>query len=87
MKNSQKECLWLGAFRYYLGRMTIAVSEFTELLIQEWPNLPEKTKYLIKSELEDAFKDDDLDRLQNNDYKRLGHDCDRREWQKVRNLK
>ena len=74
--------LWHGAFNYYCGRATIAVSAFIDDLIKNWPRLSEKARYLIERDLEREFAQDDEDRRHN----RLGHDCDRKEWEKVRRL-
>ena len=78
--------VWMGAFQYWCGRKTIAVSGFIEVLIQEWSNLPENVRAFIERDLERAFAEDDAQRLSGNDYKRLGHDCDRAEWSRVRAL-
>ncbi len=86
MTESQLECLWHGAFSYWCGRKTIAVNTFTELLIQEWPNLSGRTKFFIQRDLEQDFLEDDEDRMTDNCCKRLGHDCDRKQWEKVRAL-
>lgn len=86
MTESQLENLWYGAFSYYCGRMTIAVSTFTELLVQEWPNLSARTKFFIQRDLEAAFIQDDEDRRISNRCKRLGDNCDRKQWEKVRDL-
>jgi len=86
MTESQLETLWYGAFSYYCGRMTIAVSTFTELLIQEWPKLSERTKFFIQRDLEKAFDEDDEARKNEESYKRLGDNCDRAQWEKVRAL-
>ena len=86
MNNNQLTTLWLGSFRYHLGRKTYAVSEFCELLIQEWANLPEITKTLISKELENTFIRDDMDRAYGQSILPLGMDCDRKEWEKVRKL-
>lgn len=85
MNDRNKPTLWLGAFRYYLGRMSYAVSDFCDLLIREWPNLDEHTKSLIRKELEEAVK---LDALERSDcgrslHARLGMDCDRDDWVRV----
>lgn len=80
MTNLQTLTLWLGAFRYYLGRQTYAVSDFCELLAQEWSNLDSHTQTLILKELREAIKDDDEDRLKDKGFHRLGDDCDRVEW-------
>jgi len=78
--------LWHGAFNYYCGRATIAVSAFIDDLIKNWPRLSEKARYLIERDLERAFLEDDDLRANGASYNRLGHDCDRKEWEKVRRL-
>ncbi len=80
MTDEEKLTLWLGAFRYYCGRMTYAVSDFCDLLCKEWDNLPEYTKNLIKIELESIFQ------AEGKSTTRLGAPCDRAEWEKVRAL-
>lgn len=85
MTNDEQLTLWVGAFRYYLGRMTYAVGEFCWLLINQWPELPEMVRILIQRDLEEAFERDDKLR-QNGPYTPLGADCDRAEWEKVRSL-
>ena len=72
--------LWYGAFNYYCGRATYAVGVFVESLIKAWPSLSDKTRFLIERDLEKAFTDF------SNGLNRLGHDCDRAEWRKVRAL-
>ena len=83
MNDTEKLTLWLGAFRFYCGRMTYAVSDFCDLLRKEWPNLPEHTRSLIRAELEETFVRDDKFRPHDH-YAPLGADCDRKEWEKVR---
>ena len=78
--------LWHGAFSYYCGRATIAVSAFISDLIKNWPHLSPKLRFLIERDLERAFLEDDDLRANGASYKRLGHDCDRKEWEKVRRL-
>jgi hypothetical protein len=91
MNDIQTLTLWVGAFRYYLGRQTYAVSDFCDLLIQEWNNLPDKCKGIIQRDLEEAFERDDDHRKDQQDlkyesYLPLGMDCDRAEWERVRKL-
>jgi hypothetical protein len=89
MNDKEKSTVWIGAFRYYMGRMTYAVSDFCDILIKEWPSLPEHAKQIIKRDLEEGFERDDRLRsasdLPTIGYA-LGHDCDRAEWAKVRAL-
>ena len=83
MNDIQQQTLWVGATRYYMGRMTYAVSEFCDLLIAEWPNLDDRTKFLIRRDLTEEIKRDDEDRAEHKTYTRLGNDCDRQEWDRV----
>ena len=78
--------LWHGAFNYYCGRSTMAVDSFIDDLVKNWPNLSEKTQFLIKRDLERDFIQDDEDRRIKSRHNRLGHDCDRKNWEKVRRL-
>jgi hypothetical protein len=86
MTEKEKETIWIGAFRYYCGRMTIQVSFFCDTLIKEWDKLPKRAKSVIKRDLDESFVSDDEDRARGANYYRLGHDCDRQSWEKVRAL-
>jgi hypothetical protein len=86
MNDQQQTTLWIGSFRYYLGRQTCAVSDFCDLLIQEWDNLPTHTQVIIINELENAFVRDDMDRSQGLKHLPLGMDCDRADWQRVKDF-
>lgn len=74
----------IAAFRYCLGRMTYIVSDCADWLIQQWPNISKQAQAIIRRDLEEAFQRDDADRLNNSIHKALGHDCDRNEWERVR---
>ena len=76
----------IAAVRYCLGRQTYIVGDCVEWLVSIWPSLPEFTQGLIKRDIEEAFKNDDEDREQGREYKALGADMDRAEWEKVRRL-
>lgn len=85
MDKDDKSDLWIGAFRYYCGRQTIAVHSFTESLIKHWEEIPEGAQTVIRRDLDEAFADDRRDRERNSKYGyRLGHDCDRLAWKKLR---
>ena len=75
--------LWIGAFRYYCGRMTIAVSGFCETMISNIENIPDEAISIIKRDLIKAFADDDRDREKGREVKRLGMDYDRHKWLEV----
>ena len=83
---AKKLTLWLGAFRYYCGRMTYAVGDFCGMLIAEWPDLPAPLRNLIGAELEAEFRRDDELRGKGASYLPLGNQCDRESWERVRAL-
>ena len=74
------DMLWIGSFRYYLGRMTIATHSFAESLVQHWGDIPERAQVVIKRDLQDAITRDDDCRANGDNYKPLGHDCDSKMW-------
>ena len=82
--------VWIGATRYYCGRMTYAVGDFCAALCRKWETLPEQAKKIIKRDLEKEFERDDKSRAGMLLYAipghPLGHDCDRAAWEKVRLL-
>lgn len=78
--------VWHGAFNYYLGRSTTAVSAFVDDLIANWQKISHSARALIERDLNKAFLDDDEHREKGYQNKRLGHDCDRASWQKVKDL-
>ena len=90
MTDDQLLDLWLGATRYYTGRMSASVDSFCTLLIQEWPTLPASVRGLIRRDVEEAFVRDDSQRAiygnQRGIVFALGHDCDRDSWTRVRQL-
>ena len=77
------DMLWIGSFRYYLGRMTISTHSFAESLVQHWGNIPERAKEVIKRDLDEEIKRDDRDRERGSEHKALGHDCDSKMWRAV----
>jgi len=88
MHDDEKATLWVGAFRYYLGRQTYAVQSFCELLIKNWNDIPERTRELIKRELGRSFERDDEQRISGTRglVRELGWDCDRAAWCSVKDL-
>lgn len=78
--------LWLGATRYYLGRMTYAVSDYCAMLRSQWHALPESTRTLILRDLDEAIQRDDKVRAESLGcrYLPLGMDCDRAQWVRLR---
>jgi hypothetical protein len=79
--------LWLGALRYYsFGGTGRSVRDFCALLIRQWPKFDERLKLGIKQFVEESFTEDDKGRQSDVQYRRLGTDCDRAEWECVRGL-
>lgn len=74
------------AFRYCCGRQTYIVGECADWLIQHWSEFSQNTRSLIQRELEEEFRRDDEARKSQAQYKPLGWDCDRKEWERVRRL-
>ncbi|MFA5445181.1 MAG: hypothetical protein WC262_09460 [Bacteroidales bacterium] len=81
-----QEVMVIAAFRYCLGRQTYIVSDCCDWLIEQWPRFGERTRELIQKELEAAFRDDNEARKRKREYRPLGHDCDRVQWERVRKL-
>lgn len=84
MNKRTQELLWIGAFRYYLGRRTYAVGDFCAALVPNWSLIPERARVVIGRELDEAFMLDDRDRANGDSHPYLGMDMDRHEWEKVR---
>lgn len=76
----------IAATRYCLGRMTYIVGDCCDWLRQIWPLLHESTQKIIQRDIEEAFARDDDDRASGREFKELGHDCDRKQWERVRVL-
>lgn len=74
----------IAAFRYCLGRATYIVSDCVEWLIEKWPVLNENARRVITRDLADTFECDDRARRDGSEYRSLGHDCDRYEWERLR---
>ena len=88
MDDEEALTLWLGAARYYLGRMSYAVSDFCDLLRRTWPRLPARVRLLIRRDVEERIAADDAARGDGRSAMTLplGMDCDREQWQRVRAL-
>lgn len=86
MSPDKELTLWVGATRYYLGRMSYAVSDFCNLLIGSWNDLDSRTKTIIRRDIEEEFVRDDESRERGDSYHPLGHDIDRQSWEHVRKL-
>lgn len=77
------DMLWIGSFRYYLGRMTISTHSYCDSLMRNWSAIPERARIVIKRDLIEEIKRDDIARENGIEHKALGHDCDSRKWREV----
>ena len=75
-----------AAFRYCCGRQTYIVGACADWLIEQWPNFADNAKAIIRRDLEEEFWRDDEARDRGENYKPLGSDCDRANWERVRHL-
>ena len=71
-----------ASFRYYLGRRTIATCAYARSLAAAWPHLSERTRFGIGRELAQAYAES----ARYPERQPLGADCDREEWDKVREV-
>ena len=76
----------IAAVRYCIGRQSYIVGDCADWLIEAWPNLQESTRKIIQRDIDGAFDSDDKNRIDGLEYKALGMDCDRAEWERVRSL-
>lgn len=76
----------IDAVRYAIGRQSYQVGVTCRWLAATWAQIPADAKEIIRRDVEEAFQLDDRDREDGSQYKYLGMDMDRREWEKVRAL-
>ena len=83
LSESDLEELWIGSFRYYIGRMTISTHSYCDLLMNNWDAIPKRSQLVIKRDLFEEIRRDDRDRESAREHKALGHDCDSQKWREV----
>ena len=76
----------IAAVRYCLGRMSYIVSDCCDWLLEVWPTITKSAQLTIKCDIEEAISDHDADCEEGRQHKRLGMDCDREQWERVRKL-
>lgn len=76
----------IAAVRYCLGRMTYIVSDCADWLVAHWTEFGESTRKCIQRDIDEAFVRDDECRGRLDNYKPLGMDMDRAQWERVRKL-
>lgn len=85
-KWGRDDMMAIAAVRYCLGRMTYIVSDCADWLIAHWPDICQNARIVIQRDVQDAFVEDDDGRRRGESYRRLGMDCDRQQWERVRRL-
>ena len=81
-----EELMVVAAFRYCLGSTTYMSDVCAEWISKMWPEFSEGNRQLIERDLEEAFRDDDRQRVAGERHKTLGYDDNRAAWEKVRGL-
>jgi hypothetical protein len=71
-----------AATRYCIGRRSYIVGDCVDWILANWDDWPENVRTTLERDLEYEFARDAL----YPDWKPLGDDCDKREWEKVRKL-
>ena len=66
------EDVLFSAFRYALGRQTYIVSSIVENILNNWDNISDKLKNLMKKEIQESINND-----------KAGMECDVKEWRKI----
>ena len=75
------DTIFIGAFRYYLGRQTYAVTDFCLYVENNLGNISESTRRLMRRELrEEIERDDEARAVSETRFLPLGSNCDREMW-------
>jgi hypothetical protein len=86
LSQSELTTLWHHSYRYCVGRMTYAVTDYCNMFLEHFDNVPYDAKKLILRDLKDEFERDNWSRDTGSSYAHpLGHNCDRAAWQNVLN--
>ena len=75
--------LWIGSFRYYIGRMTIQTHAYGAMLVKRWAEVPKDAQSVILRDLKDAIERDSIARESKSDYCELGMEMDAQMWRDV----
>ena len=83
MTNAESD-IYFYAFRYCLGRMTYAVSDFCRQATAKVEELGTHQLMMMDKEITEAERQDTDDRIRERCVKALGMDCDKADWLKFR---
>ena len=59
------------------------VGDWCDWFVSNYESIPESEMAIVRRELKEAFKQDDNARDRHWDWKPLGMDCDRKQWERV----
>lgn len=85
MTNAESD-IYFYAFRYCLGRMTYAVSDFCQQATAKVAELGTHQLQMMDKEITEAERQDTDDRIRERCVKALGWDCDKADWLKFREV-
>jgi hypothetical protein len=76
----------MAAVRYCLGRSSYVVEDCADWLLKYWYRFDDNARAVIQRDIDEYFARDDADRAEGRQHKALGWDCDREQWERVREL-
>lgn len=74
------------AFRYCLGRRSYCVDDFCEYATKKIHKIHSKALHLMDREITQAQEDDENESTKIEGYSRLGDECDKKDWLKLREV-
>lgn len=83
---SEESDIYFYAFRYCLGRMTYAVSDFCRQATAKVAELGTHQLQMMDKEITEAERQDTDDRIRERFVKALGCDCDKADWLNFREV-
>lgn len=75
----------LASVNYALGKRGFIVHKTCKWLIINWARLSDKVQFIVKTDIEDQLRRDNVARKHGKDPSRypLGGECDRAQWEQV----
>ena len=80
------DLMTIAAVRYCLGRRTYIVGDCVDWMREHWHAWTPNMRSVIQRDVEEEFRRDDEARARGDEYKPLGMDMDRKEWERARLL-
>ena len=82
----RSDLMALAAVRYCLGRSSYIVGDCVDWLHHQWGDMSPSIRATIARDVDEEFARDDQARERGENYKPLGMDMDRRQWERARAL-